>query len=126
MSQINFPIPQEKISECFAWRDWFQKLSNAVFGSMSKQDSSNVNISGGTITGVSIPVSSVSGIGTIATQNSNNVNITGGSVTATIGMLNTTATTATIGTHGAPPAQVEGYVIVNIGGTDYKIPYYKT
>jgi len=34
-------------------------------------------------------------------------------------------TTATIGTNGAPPAQVQGYVKVNIQGTDYKIPYYK-
>jgi hypothetical protein len=35
------------------------------------------------------------------------------------------STTATIGTNGAPPAQVQGYVTVNIQGTDYKIPYYK-
>jgi hypothetical protein len=35
------------------------------------------------------------------------------------------STTATIGTNGAPPAQVQGYVKVNIQGTDYKIPYYK-
>jgi len=33
--------------------------------------------------------------------------------------------TATIGTNGAPPAQVQGYITVNIQGTDYKIPYYK-
>jgi len=35
------------------------------------------------------------------------------------------STTATIGTNGAPPAQVQGYITVNIQGTDYKIPYYK-
>jgi hypothetical protein len=35
------------------------------------------------------------------------------------------STTATIGTNGAPPAQVQGYITINIQGTDYKIPYYK-
>lgn len=28
----NVPIPQEKIGECFVWRDWFQRLSNTVYG----------------------------------------------------------------------------------------------
>lgn len=130
-TKVNFPIPQEKISECFAWRDWFQKLANAVFGNMATQDAGNVNITGGNITGVSIPISSVAGAGSMATQNANSVAITGGtiavsSVTATVSMSNTTSTSATVGTHGAPPAQVEGYVTVNIGGADYKIPYYKT
>jgi hypothetical protein len=31
---------------------------------------------------------------------------------------------ATAGTNGAPPAQVAGYLRVNIAGTDVKIPYY--
>ena len=156
-TKVNFPIPQEKISECFAWRDWFQKLANAVFGNMATQDAGNVNITGGNITGVSIPISSVSGAGSMATQDANNVNITGGtltgvtvpladitgagtmaaqnsasvsitggSVTATIGMSNATSTSATAGTSGVLPAQVAGYTTVNIGGTNYKIPYYNT
>ena len=125
-TKVNFPIPHEKISECFAWRDWFQKLANAVFGNMATQDAGNVNITGGNITGVSIPISSVSGAGSMATQNSTSVSITGGSVTATIGMSNATSTSATAGTSGALPAQVAGYVIVNIGGADYKMPYYNT
>ena len=33
-------------------------------------------------------------------------------------------TSATAGTNGAPPAQVAGYVKVNIQGTDVKVPYY--
>jgi hypothetical protein len=36
----------------------------------------------------------------------------------------TTATTATAGTHGAVPAQVAGYIIVNVAGTIGKIPYF--
>jgi hypothetical protein len=35
-----------------------------------------------------------------------------------------TATTAAAGPAGPPPSSVAGYLIVNIGGTDYKIPYY--
>ena len=49
MADINTPIPQDKIGECFVWRDWFQKLSNKVFGNMSAQNSSNVSITGGNI-----------------------------------------------------------------------------
>lgn len=35
----------------------------------------------------------------------------------------TTATSATAGTH-TPPAQVAGYLVVTIAGTQYKLPYY--
>ena len=36
----------------------------------------------------------------------------------------TTATSATAGTNGDVPAQVVGYLVVNINGTSRKIPYY--
>jgi hypothetical protein len=49
MATTNVPIPQDKIGETFVWRDWFQKLSNRVFGSMSNQDQNAVFITGGTI-----------------------------------------------------------------------------
>jgi len=29
------PIPPDKIEESFVWRDWFQKLSNKVFGTIA-------------------------------------------------------------------------------------------
>ena len=29
------PIPQDKIGESFVWRDWFQKISNKVFGTIA-------------------------------------------------------------------------------------------
>lgn len=46
---------------------------------------------------------------------------------ATISWTNTYAfTSATAGTNGAPPAQVAGYLKVNISGVDVKIPYYST
>jgi hypothetical protein len=48
------PIPQNPIGESFAWRDWFQKLSNRVFGSMSDQDSNAVFITGGVIDNTAI------------------------------------------------------------------------
>ena len=53
-TQQNIPIPQNPIGENFAWRDWFQKLSNRVFGTLANQDSSSVVITGGTINGTSI------------------------------------------------------------------------
>jgi len=53
-TKINVPIPQDKIGESFVWRDWFQKLSNKVYGSLASQDSSNVSITGGAIDGTTI------------------------------------------------------------------------
>ena len=43
-----------------------------------------------------------------------------------VGYGSTTATTANTGANGAPPAQVAGYLIVNIAGTARKIPFYVT
>jgi len=37
-TKTTFPIPQDKIQESFVWRDWFQKLSNRVFGTASTLD----------------------------------------------------------------------------------------
>lgn len=54
MAKITPPIPQDKIGESFVWRDWFQRLSDKVFGTMGTQDSTNVSITGGTIDGTSI------------------------------------------------------------------------
>ena len=50
----------------------------------------------------------------------------GGLVLAeTIAWTNTYASTsATAGANGAPPAQVAGYLTVNIAGTNVKLPYY--
>jgi hypothetical protein len=48
------PIPPNPIGESFAWREWFQRLSNRVFGDMSDQDSNAVFITGGVIDGTSI------------------------------------------------------------------------
>lgn len=36
-----------------------------------------------------------------------------------------TAATATAGTGGALPATVQGYVIIQVQGQDFKIPYFK-
>lgn len=43
-----------------------------------------------------------------------------------IGLGSTTATSANAGANGAVPAQVVGYLIVNIGGTNRKIPFFAT
>jgi hypothetical protein len=58
------PIPRDRIEESFVWRDWFQKLSNTVYGSIATQDANNVNITGGIIsninfTGVAITKSTI-------------------------------------------------------------------
>ena len=36
----------------------------------------------------------------------------------------TTATSANAGSNGAVPAQVVGYLVINIAGTQYKVPYF--
>ena len=41
-----------------------------------------------------------------------------------VGIGNGTATSATTGANGATPAQVDGYLIINVAGTNKKIPYY--
>jgi len=60
MARPSTPIPPNEIGENFAWRDWFQKLSNKVFGSMSAQDSNVVSITGGNIDGTPIGVTTAS------------------------------------------------------------------
>lgn len=57
---VQVPIPPNPIGENFAWRDWFQKLSNRVFGSISTQDSNAISITGGTINGTSIGATTAS------------------------------------------------------------------
>jgi hypothetical protein len=42
------PIPQNPIGESFVWRDWFQKLSNRVFGTASTVDIPITPVNGGT------------------------------------------------------------------------------
>ena len=59
-TNINVPIPQDKIGESFVWRDWFQKLSNKVYGTLASQDADAVNISGGTIDGTTIGATTAS------------------------------------------------------------------
>jgi len=54
MANLTTPIPQDKIGESFVWRDWFQKLSNKVFGTLGEQNANNVSITGGTIDGTAI------------------------------------------------------------------------
>jgi hypothetical protein len=70
MANSTPPIPQDPIGENFKWRDWFQKLSNKVFGSLSEQDANNVTVTGGSLSGVTV------NSGTL-----NNCNINGGTIT---------------------------------------------
>lgn len=44
--------------------------------------------------------------------------------TAQVGIGSTTATSASAGANGDVPAQVVGYLIINVAGTAQKIPYY--
>jgi len=59
-TKINVPIPQDKIGESFVWRDWFQKLSNKVYGSLASQDANAVAITGGIIDGTTIGATTAS------------------------------------------------------------------
>lgn len=77
---------------------------------------------------IAISTANVSGLGTMATQNANAVTITGGSVTANltsnnVNLTGTTAANATFVTSELPLVP-EGYITVQIGGVNKKIPYY--
>jgi hypothetical protein len=76
----------------------------------------------------SVPSGNVSGLGTMATQNANAVAITGGSITANVtsnnvNLTGTTSATATFATSELPLVP-EGYITIQIGGVNKKIPYY--
>jgi len=53
-TNVNIPIPPNPIGENFAWRDWFQKLSNKVFGTIASQDASNITVTGGSLDATAI------------------------------------------------------------------------
>ena len=46
------PIPRDEIKESFVWRDWFQRLSDRVYGTLASQDASSVAITGGSISNI--------------------------------------------------------------------------
>jgi hypothetical protein len=48
-TNVNIPIPQNPIGENYPWRDWFQKLSNKVFGTVASQDANNIAVTGGSL-----------------------------------------------------------------------------
>lgn len=89
---------------------------------------------GGALTGnvtislTDVPLANVTGAGTMASQNANAVTITGGDVTANltsnnVNLTGTTAANATFVTSELPLVP-EGYITVQIGGVNKKIPYY--
>jgi len=61
MARLAPPIPQDKIQESFVWRDWFQRLSDRVYGTMASQDAGSVTITGGNISGISLVGNNISG-----------------------------------------------------------------
>ena len=61
MARLAPPIPQDKIQESFVWRDWFQRLSDRVYGTMASQDAGSVTITGGNVSGISLVGNNISG-----------------------------------------------------------------
>ena len=96
MANLLPPIPQDKIEENTRWREWFRNLgtyiqqaqvgntvwsivqggtgantangarTNLGLGSMAVENSDNVSITGGSISGVVIPYTDISGLATVA------------------------------------------------------------
>jgi hypothetical protein len=123
------PIPQTPIEESFSWRTWFNNLGTYVQQAQTGNQTWSI-IQGGTGASTAAGARANLGLGTMATENSSNVTITGGTLTgvATTGNVALTNTTAaTVGAAGTAanlPAKPVGYVIININGTNYKMPYY--
>jgi hypothetical protein len=90
--------------------------------SMAYQDASNVKIRGGAIDGTPI------GSTTVSTGKFTNLVLTSVTPTAPAGQLGLGATTAsTVGAAGgaaALPATPAGYLVINVGGANCKLPYY--
>jgi hypothetical protein len=85
----------------------------------------------GRLTFVTTPDGSSSALERMRITNSGNIGIGTGSPSSKLHVAGdltmssaTVATSATAGTNGDVPAQVEGYLVVNINGTARKIPYY--
>jgi len=96
MQRLTTPIPQDKIGESFVWREWFQKLSNKVFGDLATQNSNNVNITGGTITGVNLGVTSVAaGTGINVSKPTGDIIISNGGVTSLTGSTRISTSSST-------------------------------
>ena len=87
-TKITIPIPQDEIKESFVWRDWFQRLSDRVYGTIASQDASSVNITGGSISGTFInngaPVTKTANFTLAATENWVINNKTGSTCTVTL------------------------------------------
>jgi Pectate lyase superfamily protein len=86
----------------------------------------NATLFGVDITGTVSTANNVVATGLMQGQFFRATNVAG---TAAAGQINygaTTATSATAGSNGAVPAQVVGYIIVNVAGTAQKIPYFNT
>jgi hypothetical protein len=65
-------------------------------------------------------ITSVGNVGIATTTPSSKLHVAGDLTMSSA----TVATSATAGTNGGVPAQVAGYLVVNINGTSRKIPYY--
>lgn len=92
--------------------------------SMAYQDASNVKINGGAIDGTPIGSTSVA-LGRFTT-----LTLTNAAPTVASGQIGFGSTTAlSVGAAGgapALPATPVGYLVFNLGGTNFKIPYYNS
>jgi hypothetical protein len=103
------------------------KSSGSVFRCLDSPTFANgFDLSGATLTGFAYKstgfVVDHSGNETALTNT-----VTGATPTVSAGQLamgTTTATSATAGSSGDVPAQVLGYLVMNLGGTAIKVPYY--
>jgi len=96
MIKLTTPIPQDKIGESFVWRDWFQKLSDRVFGDLAGQNSNAVNITGGSIKGIDFGVTSVvAGTAIAVSNNSGLVTVSNTGVTSVVAGAGISVSSAT-------------------------------
>jgi len=116
---VQTPIPQNPIGESFAWRDWFQRLSNRVYGSMSAQDAGAVLITGGAIDNTPIGANTRStGAFTTLSATTPVALTSGGTGSSTASGARTNLGLGTIATQNVGISTTVALAKITAGGTD--------
>lgn len=120
-TKLTIPIPQDKIGESFVWRDWFQRLSDKVFGDLATQNSNDVKITGGSITNINFGVTDVSATPPLLSSGGSTPNISIPAATTSVSGYLTSADWTTFNNKLSASAPVTKVANFTVAVTDWWI-----